>query len=891
MALRKKRPYEQELEGSTVKTKCLSLVSDHVMKDPTMQNINLKLKLDHQNKKWTVKKPDRRHHSDQSRQEPAPASTTDMTNTHHQQQGTMVNRVCLSPPEESTKVPVVRLFRLNIQTETKEEKSSNEFDTEQHHEQEPAPDDEPMRSKSSPSSTTEKTNTHHQLKSTTASRVCTFESSKVPVVHLFRLNIQTETQERESTTEFDTVQHYEQESAPDEDSVHSKLLPSNLAQNELSASTHHQQQGTTTGVCLSPPEESTKVPVVRLFRLNIQTEKDESTNERESEQLPEQEPAPDDHSVNSKSSSSPLAHNELLASTTEKTSTHHQQKGTRASRVCLTPLEESSKVPVVRLFRLNMQTETQEEESTKDCDTERLYEQEHRKTDKQERPHGNTTYTSLEEICRGKQPVVKLYRVEKQLEEKELSKLDSEHNSAHELASPSNSDAHDGTDLPPLAQNAILSPKTDDTRKHDQQEETLNAGWATGESDNEHHYDHVQHVQSEDQEQQPLDDSDSDQFEQNLEQFSAYEIERLKNIKQNAKFLKSLRLLEIVSSFGQQRKSRPCVKREKPQSYLETRRSKRIQGKVLLEMEAKKKVVTDEVCLSGWRKPEIPTGPIKMFPTNQVDDWAWKSFQDTWKSISIGKFPIPLKFKCQRLTSYKSILKCLTLEKGTVAQIHPAAVCSTAVHPSNTQTLVAAGDLCGNVGLWDLKGQSAGAFLFPLHAGKTSVAFSPSDPRHLVTLGQEGTIRCGDISCSVFDEIYRKEEYLTSFDFLSASGSVLIVSHSNSKLSVVDRRTPTNACDVQGKLRLKYTRTVSVHPLNRDHCAVAGSRQVCIYDVRMLNMTNTKSVTNFPPYSNEVLSASFSPVTGNHILICLLDGNLRTPDSQWVLWGIKCFSS
>lgn len=600
-----------------------------------------------------------------------------------------------------------------------------------------------------------------------------------------------------------------------------------------------------------------------------------------------QENRPADGALRSKLSPSSLAHNELLPSNIHFT--NNQQKNTIENRVCTSIPKECLKVPVVRLFRF--QPESQEEESPNVSDREQHHNQELQKTVQQDGPRVNISYTSLVAICKEKQPVVKLYRVDTQpdrKEEKQLSKLDSEQYSG-QVPSPNTIEANDGIALSSLAQNARLPPNTDVRRKSDRHKsdpetvclkqpivllnrlnieiEPQLVRQVMDESDNEHQHDQVQrpddsplNMQPETPEEQSTDDSDSDQFdEEDLENFSEYELERLRNIKANSKFLKSLKLHEVVSSLCQPRKSRLRNKREKPQSDMVIRQSKRLKGIEPSVPETEKFIVP--------KRADIPRGPIEMFPYNDVDHGAWRSFQDTWTSISQGTFVKPTSLKCRKLTSYANRLQSLTLEKRAVTSILHASISAIAIHPSNTRTLVAAGDSNGNVGLWDLKNQSAGVYQFPIHSSKTTaIAFSPSNPGHLLSMGREGSIRCGDLTHSVFDEIYHETGCLSSFDFLSADGSVLIVSHFDSKLSVVDRRTKTNTYDARGCLDLKYVHSVSVHPLKRDLCVVAGHSNVLIYDVRKLSKDLTQPVMGLRKHRGNTLTASFSPCTGKRIL-------------------------
>ncbi|KAM4036797.1 WD repeat-containing protein 76 isoform 1-T3 [Anomaloglossus baeobatrachus] len=663
---------------------------------------------------------------------------------------------------------------------------------------------------------------------------------KVPVVVLNKLNLEFEHQSskqkvKEPVNRLRSDQD-RQDDKPSDEPDHSKLSPSPPALNELLASnisnsSDHQQQGALEiRGCTLPAKEQMKVPVVRLSRLNIQAkaQEEESTNESDHKKHRAQDDKPSDEPAHIKLSPSPPALNELLASNISNSS-DHQQQGALEIRGCTLPAKEQMKVPVVRLSRLNIQAKAQEEESTNESD--------HKK-----------------------------HRAQ--------------------VAGPGNSKAHDEMALSPVAQSPRLRHRTGFTKTYDQQDcyqktvcrkqlrvqlvrmniESKNQleRPATDEGDN----DHVQppdssvlNVQHENEGEQSPDDSDSDQLnEKDLENLCPYEIQRLKTIKQNEKFLKSIKLLEVASTLCQLHK-RKIVRREKPQIETVMRRSDRLQGiRALEQMIEKTRLHTIP------EKFDIPPSSVNMFPKNNVDHGAWITFQDTWKSIS--KFAKPSRNECRDLSSYLNNLKSLTTEKRATAYAYVLSgnACCIAIHPSNTHTLVAAGDRLGVIGLWDTKRQSAGVYQFLLHSRTCSLAFSPSNAAHLLSAGREGTVRCGDVSRSVFDEIYHGEERLSSFDFLSADGSVLIVSHFDSTLSVIDRRTPLNTHDVRGFLHLNYVRTVNVHPLERNLCVVAGDGSALIYDVRKLSTSGTMPVMSLLGHAKGVSTASFSPCTGNHIV-------------------------
>ncbi|KAM8972335.1 WD repeat-containing protein 76 [Pelodytes ibericus] len=381
-----------------------------------------------------------------------------------------------------------------------------------------------------------------------------------------------------------------------------------------------------------------------------------------------------------------------------------------------------------------------------------------------------------------------------------------------------------------------------------------------------------------------------------------YELERLRNIKENAKFLQSLKLLESASGLSSSKKNQNKIrgiKREKKVKVVEEtaiRRSTRLQkmdpsGVPMANKPEQLEQLTEE-------HPMKPAGPLEMIPTNnQVDHDMLENFLNTWKAISQeclstlflclnqqNSNGISEKLQAGDLKRYTASLNGMALQENAVAKVVRDRIFSVAIHPSTSQTIVAAGDKWGQVGLWDLDHQSPddGVYVFNPHSRPVScMFFSPSNSLHLFSLSYDGTVRCGDVSRSVFDEVYRDEEdSFSSFDFLSCDAAVLLVSHWDGCLSLVDRRTPGTSCEQQTTLGMRSARTVNVHPIKRDLCVVAGASDVCIYDVRKLEKKQAQPVLSLTGHTKSVASAYFSPNTGSRILTTCADDRIRVYDSS-----------
>ncbi|KAG8145268.1 hypothetical protein E2320_013615, partial [Naja naja] len=360
-------------------------------------------------------------------------------------------------------------------------------------------------------------------------------------------------------------------------------------------------------------------------------------------------------------------------------------------------------------------------------------------------------------------------------------------------------------------------------------------------------------------------------------QLSAYERKRLSNISENARFFASLQLFESADRLHKmtlKRKTQGIKRVKSPKAETKTtcRRSMRLQridplGIPLQESEAKVESPVEE------EHARLPPGPHPMVAT--VQEPETDTFLSMWAKISQVEGKKSEKSSCN-VESYKARLHGMVLREEHVAKVVTSRICSVAVHPSESRTLVAAGDKWGQIGLWDLDSSlENGAYVFIPHSQAVScLHFSPVNPAHLLSLSHDGTLRCGDVTRRVFEEIYQNESHsLSSFDFLASDASTLVVGMWDGNVAIVDRRTPIPSPEILVDLHSK-TRTVHVHPISRQYFVAAGERNVSIYDARHLK-SRSQPVVALNGHSKSVASAYFSPVTGNRVVTTCADDTLR----------------
>ncbi|KFZ55238.1 WD repeat-containing protein 76, partial [Antrostomus carolinensis] len=376
-------------------------------------------------------------------------------------------------------------------------------------------------------------------------------------------------------------------------------------------------------------------------------------------------------------------------------------------------------------------------------------------------------------------------------------------------------------------------------------------------------------------------------------QLSAYERKRLKNITENAKFFAALKLHEVSARLQQiaTKRQSQVTKRAKPKKAEDEpvrRRSMRLQrvepsGIPVPEMPAQS---------AAEEYPQVPAGPLPMVPEDQMENRKLtEDLLTTWMRISEVLLVTIINILVM-LSRYQESLNSMRLSEENVKKVVKYRVCSMAIHPSESIVFVAAGDKTGQIGLWNVSSKSEeGAHVFVPHSSMVScMHFSPCNPAHLLSLSNE-TLRCGDVTRALFDEICRTEEGFSSFDFLEDNASTAIVGHWDGDVAVVDRRTPGTSSELSADIGFQRTRTVHVHPVKKQYFVAAGSVDVCVYDVRYLKSKGNEPVSSLKGHTKSVASAYFSPVTGNRVVTVCADDKLRVYDTTSLTSAVAVLST
>ncbi|OXB62825.1 hypothetical protein ASZ78_008043 [Callipepla squamata] len=324
-----------------------------------------------------------------------------------------------------------------------------------------------------------------------------------------------------------------------------------------------------------------------------------------------------------------------------------------------------------------------------------------------------------------------------------------------------------------------------------------------------------------DDEEERTEEEEEEEEADGSARLSAYERKRLKNIAENARFFAALKLHEVGEG---------GVKPRKAEAGAVQRRSMRLQRMQPPELPPAEAPAQEEDY-----QPQVPAGPLPMAVDGQEErGGAVSALLGTWLRLSEMKDSSAEKRTCD-MERYCAALSSMQLHHDGVRKVLSGRVCSVAIHPSESSVLVAAGDKDGHVGLWDVScGSEGGVHVFTPHNFSVNcMHFSPSHPAQLLSLSHD-SLRCGDVSTAVFDEICRSEDNLSSFDFLDDSACTALVGFWDGTVAVVDRRTPRASPELSADIGFQRTRTVDVHPVSRQYFVAAGS---VVYDTSSLSST------------------------------------------------------
>ncbi|KAF6041308.1 WDR76 [Bugula neritina] len=220
------------------------------------------------------------------------------------------------------------------------------------------------------------------------------------------------------------------------------------------------------------------------------------------------------------------------------------------------------------------------------------------------------------------------------------------------------------------------------------------------------------------------------------------------------------------------------------------------------------------------------------------------------------------------LVDFVNICSLMSINSNLVAKVTPHRIYSIDLHSSlHNSPLVAAGDKWGHVGLWNVIPEKSsandGVCLFKPHVSPVNcVKFSDYDQSTLFSSSYDGTVRRCDVNKQQFELVYSTPDeddiqhmYLSEVDM-----NRVCVASTDSCIAYIDSRTSSvRSFDTQsGKLKC-----VSHHPIEKHYFITAS----------------VKGHVDLLPHKKGVLSAFFSPTSGEKILSCSAGDEIKVYNS------------
>ncbi|CAM0942777.1 unnamed protein product [Alopecurus aequalis] len=267
-------------------------------------------------------------------------------------------------------------------------------------------------------------------------------------------------------------------------------------------------------------------------------------------------------------------------------------------------------------------------------------------------------------------------------------------------------------------------------------------------------------------------------------------------------------------------------------------------------------------------KPKAPTGPVRssgrsrgIAPDNLPRDLSSTRLSPSLASSILGAPPPEVRAAEDFDAGRDMVLKPVHVRK-----VVPYTILSMRVLPLADRTVVAGGDIMGNVGFWDVDGVSEGlegdgadgVFRYWPHKGAVSaIVAHQAAPHKIYSSSHQGEICLMDFEEENFSMVHLWDWPIHSLCQAQNSARCLYFGDVRGGLTLFDERV--------GKVLTTWDahedeiNTIDFHP-EKPHMLATSSkdRTACIWDVRNMKRKEPDSLKAFK-FNTSALSAYFSP--------------------------------
>ncbi|KAJ0256691.1 DROUGHT SENSITIVE 1 [Hirschfeldia incana] len=202
----------------------------------------------------------------------------------------------------------------------------------------------------------------------------------------------------------------------------------------------------------------------------------------------------------------------------------------------------------------------------------------------------------------------------------------------------------------------------------------------------------------------------------------------------------------------------------------------------------------------------------------------------------------------------------MSLEPCNVVRVVPGRVLDLKFLPCENVRLLAAGDMHGNVGFWNLdcQGDGDGISVFRPHSSSvSSLVFQQNSFSKVISSSYDGLIRLMDVEKSVFDLVYSSDDAIYSLSQRANDEQSLYFGEGHGVLNIFDLRAGKSVFhwDLHGQ----RINTIDFNTQNPNVMATSSKDgTACLWDLRSMGTNKPKNLRTVN-HSKAVHSAYFSP--------------------------------
>lgn len=232
-----------------------------------------------------------------------------------------------------------------------------------------------------------------------------------------------------------------------------------------------------------------------------------------------------------------------------------------------------------------------------------------------------------------------------------------------------------------------------------------------------------------------------------------------------------------------------------------------------------------------------------------------------------------------KLPNHKFVHVLKSLDMNTPSlKVCEKRIYSLAIHPSETSLIIAAGDMRGNLSLYNNRNSEMREYR--LHdAPINCISFCTWDSHKLFSTSHDGSVRCGDMDKRTFDIIYKrdwkgnKQSRMNHATWHTEFERNLLIGGGTGHVDVIDIRTPDKIINTAW-CHERSVRTVQCHPLEKHHFLTSsGIGEVSLWDIRNMTDKLINPVLQFE-HPKSLTSAFFSD-SGTKMVSTCNDDKIR----------------